>query len=68
MGGGRPLLAMAAPNQLPSVHVLLELGAVLFGLDLLGLLAHRLRVSPVPLYLLAGLAFNEHGVLPLAAG
>lgn len=68
MGGGRPLLAMAAPNQLPSVHVLLELGAVLFGLGLLGLLAHRLRVSPVPLYLLAGLAFNEHGVLPLAAG
>jgi CPA2 family monovalent cation:H+ antiporter-2 len=68
MGGGRPLLTMAASTQLPSVHVLLELGAVLFGLGLLGLLAHRLRVSPVPLYLLAGLAFNEHGVLPLAAG
>ena len=68
MGWDRPLLAMAASNQLPSVHVLLELGEVLFGLGLLGLLAHRLRVSPVPLYLLAGLAFNEHGVLPLAAG
>lgn len=68
MGRDRPLLAMAASNQLPSVHVLLELGEVLFGLGLLGLLAHRLRVSPVPLYLLAGLAFNEHGVLPLAAG
>lgn len=68
MGWDRPLLAMVASNQLPSVHVLLELGEVLFGLGLLGLLAHRLRVSPVPLYLLAGLAFNEHGVLPLAAG
>ncbi|MDQ3826124.1 MAG: cation:proton antiporter [Actinomycetota bacterium] len=59
---------MAASNQSPSVHVLLELGAVLFGLGVLGLFAHRLRVSPVPLYLLAGLAFGEHGVLPLAAG
>ncbi|MDQ4033650.1 MAG: cation:proton antiporter [Actinomycetota bacterium] len=68
MGGGRPLLAVAASTPLPSVHVLLELGVVLFGLGLLGLLAHRLRVSPVPLYLLAGLAFSEHGVLPLAAG
>ncbi len=68
MGEGRQLLAMAASNQVSSVHVLLELGAVLFGLGLLGLFAHRLRVSPVPLYLLAGLAFSEHGVLPLAAG
>ena len=68
MGEGRQLLAMAASNQVSSVHVLLELGAVLFGLGLLGLFAHQLRVSPVPLYLLAGLAFSEHGVLPLAAG
>ena len=48
--------------------VLLQLGAVLFGLGLLGLLAHRLRVSPIPLYLLAGLAFGEHGPLPLTGG
>jgi monovalent cation:H+ antiporter-2, CPA2 family len=68
MGGGRQVLAMVASHQLPSVHVLLELGAVLFGLGVLGLFAHRLRVSPVPLYLLAGLAFSEHGVLPLAVG
>ncbi|MGH3462660.1 MAG: cation:proton antiporter, partial [Kribbellaceae bacterium] len=47
---------------------LLELGAVFFGLGLLGMLAHRFGVSPVPLYLVAGLAFGEHGPLPLAAG
>ncbi|MGY5884764.1 cation:proton antiporter [Modestobacter lacusdianchii] len=45
--------------------VLLQLGLVLFGLGLLGLLAHRFKVSPVPLYLLAGLAFGEHGPVPL---
>jgi monovalent cation:H+ antiporter-2, CPA2 family len=48
--------------------ILLELGAVFFGLGLLGVLAHRLGVSPVPLYLVAGLAFGEHGPLPLTAG
>ena len=47
---------------------LLQLGAVLFGLGLLGLLAHRVRLSPVPLYLLAGLAVGEHGPLPLVTG
>jgi CPA2 family monovalent cation:H+ antiporter-2 len=47
---------------------LLELGAVFFGLGLLGMVAHRLSLSPVPLYLLAGLAFGSHGPLPLAAG
>lgn len=49
-------------------QVLLQLGAVLFGLGLLGLVAHRFRLSPVPLYLLAGLAFGEHGPLPLIDG
>jgi CPA2 family monovalent cation:H+ antiporter-2 len=46
---------------------LLELGAVFFGLGLLGMVAHRLGLSPVPLYLVAGLAFGGHGPLPLAA-
>ncbi len=49
-----------------STAALLELGAVLFGLGLVGLLAHRVSVSPIPLYLLAGFAFGQHGLLPLA--
>ena len=49
-------------------HVLLQLGGVLFALGLLGALAHRVRISPIPLYLLAGLAFGEHGPLPLIDG
>ena len=51
-----------------SGQVLLQLGGVLFGLGTLGALAHRLRLSPVPLYLLAGLAFGQHGPLPLIDG
>ncbi|MCZ2803771.1 cation:proton antiporter [Modestobacter sp. VKM Ac-2983] len=47
--------------------LLLELGAVLFGLGLLGSLAGRIGLSPIPLYLLAGLAFGTGGLLPLDA-
>ncbi|MER5672071.1 cation:proton antiporter [Pseudonocardia alni] len=44
---------------------LLELGAVFFGLGLLGRLAQRIGLSPIPLYLLGGLAFGAGGVIPL---
>ena len=44
---------------------LLELGAVFFGLGLLGRLANRIGMSPIPLYLLGGLAFGSGGILPL---
>ena len=44
---------------------LIELGGVLVGLALLSRLAVRLKFSPIPLYLLAGLAFGEGGILPL---
>lgn len=44
---------------------LLELGAVFFGLGLLGRLANRIGMSPIPLYLLGGLAFGHGGLLPL---
>ncbi|MFZ0216200.1 MAG: cation:proton antiporter [Candidatus Dormiibacterota bacterium] len=44
----------------------LELGAVVFALGVLGRLAGLLHLSPIPLYLLAGLAFGRGGVLPLA--
>ena len=46
--------------------LLIELGAVFVALAVLARLAHRLGVSPIPLYLIAGLAFGEGGLLPLA--
>lgn len=46
---------------------LTEIGAVLLSLALLGRLAGRAGLSPIPLYLLAGLAFGRGGVLPLEA-
>ncbi|GAA4727650.1 cation:proton antiporter [Phytohabitans rumicis] len=47
--------------------LLVEFGAVLLGLGLLGALAIKFRISPIPLYLLAGLAFGQGGLLPLGA-
>jgi CPA2 family monovalent cation:H+ antiporter-2 len=44
---------------------LIELGAVFFGLGLLGRLAGRIGLSPIPLYLLGGLAFGSGGIVPL---
>lgn len=44
---------------------LLELGAVFFGLGLLGRLAQRIGLSPIPLYLVGGLAFGSGGIFPL---
>ncbi|EIV90970.1 cation:proton antiporter [Frankia sp. QA3] len=45
----------------------LELGGVLFSLGILGHLALRVGISPIPLYLLGGLAFGHGGLLPLGA-
>ncbi|MQA26932.1 MAG: cation:proton antiporter [Micromonosporaceae bacterium] len=45
--------------------LLIELGAVVLGLGLLSALAVRVGISPIPLYLLAGLAFGHGGLLPL---
>ena len=45
--------------------LLMELGAVLVGLALLARVAGRLSIPAIPLYLLAGLAFGEGGILPL---
>lgn len=47
--------------------LLLEFGGVVLGLGLIATLAARFGVSPIPLYLLAGLAFGHGGILPLAA-
>ncbi|MER7421081.1 cation:proton antiporter [Micromonospora peucetia] len=47
--------------------LLIEVGALLFLLGLLGRLSRRIGLSPIPLYLLAGLAFGHGGLLPLNA-
>jgi len=44
---------------------LIELGAIVLVLGLIGALAVRFSVSAIPLYLLAGLAFGTGGILPL---
>ena len=47
--------------------LLIELGAIILGLGLLGAVAVRASISPIPLYLLAGLAFGSGGIWPMAA-
>jgi len=47
--------------------LLIEVGALLLILSILGRIAVRFGVSPIPLYLLAGLAFGEGGFVPLDA-
>ncbi|MCG8925900.1 cation:proton antiporter [Lentzea sp. CC55] len=50
-----------------SLALLLELGVILVGLSVLGAAARRWSFSPVPLYLLAGLALGNGGVAPVPA-
>src|SRR5918992_1805916 len=45
--------------------VLVELGGVIVGLAILARVAGRLGIPTIPLYLTAGLAFGEGGILPL---
>ena len=45
--------------------LLIELGILFLGLSLLGLLARRMSLSPIPFVLLAALALGEGGVVPL---
>jgi CPA2 family monovalent cation:H+ antiporter-2 len=44
---------------------LIELGGVVLLLAILARVAHRFAFSPIPLYLLAGLAFGQGGVIRL---
>lgn len=48
-----------------SALVLIELGAVFLGLGLLGRLAGRIGLSPIPLYLIGGLFFGQGGFVEL---
>ena len=43
----------------------IELGAIVVGLAVLARIANRLGFSPIPLYLLSGLAFGSGGLLPV---
>lgn len=49
----------------PTTLSLIQLGIVFFGLGFLGRLAGRIGMSPVPLYLLGGLAFGDGGLVNL---
>ncbi len=59
-----PLAAAAAPGI---ADLLLEFGLVLFVLGIAGGLIRRVGLSPVPLYLLAGLILGEGGFVGLDA-
>ena len=45
--------------------LLIEVGALLLVLSLLGRLANRIGISPIPLYLVAGLLAGTGGIIPL---
>lgn len=45
--------------------LLVELGVVALGLAILARVASRLGISPIPLYLIAGLALGDGGLVPL---
>jgi monovalent cation:H+ antiporter-2, CPA2 family len=49
-----------------SAPLLLQLGAVLTALALLGTVARRFALSPIPVYLLTGLALGNGGITPVA--
>ena len=47
--------------------ILVEVGGMLLGLSLLGRLSMRFGISPIPLYLLAGLVLGTGGALEMSA-
>jgi monovalent cation:H+ antiporter-2, CPA2 family len=63
-----PVVAAAAgeaPDPTGMALLFIELGAIIVGLAILARLARWAGFSPIPLYLLAGLAFGRGGLLPL---
>jgi monovalent cation:H+ antiporter-2, CPA2 family len=53
------------PEPLNAAALFIELVLIVIGLALLARLAVYFKFSPVPLYLLAGLAFSEGGLIPI---
>ncbi|MET0726633.1 MAG: cation:proton antiporter, partial [Leifsonia sp.] len=47
--------------------ILIEVGALLLGMSLLGRIAARFGFSPIPFYLAIGLVFGNGGIIPLDA-
>ncbi|MDQ2661086.1 MAG: cation:proton antiporter [Actinomycetota bacterium] len=47
--------------------LLIEVGALLLGMSLLGRLSLLIGISPIPFYLVIGLAFGDGGIIPLDA-
>jgi CPA2 family monovalent cation:H+ antiporter-2 len=59
-------MVLGAQSGSPEAALLfVELGGIVVGLALSARLASWAGVSPIPLYLLAGLAFGQGGMLPL---
>lgn len=52
---------MLAAGSSEAALAFLEIGAVALGLAVLARIAHRIGITAVPLYLIAGLAFGEGG-------
>lgn len=50
-----------------SAALLLELGVIFTVLTILGTVARRFALSPIPLYLLAGLSLGNGGIAPIPA-
>jgi monovalent cation:H+ antiporter-2, CPA2 family len=48
-----------------TTRLLLEIGTIVLALAVLARVARRINISPIPLYLLGGLAFGEGGLVPL---
>lgn len=47
--------------------ILIEVGALIFALGVVSWVAHRVGISPIPLYLIIGLLFGEGSIFPLEA-
>lgn len=63
-------MLLASGGQPATAHIgvlLVELGALLFGLGVLSRLAQALRIPVIPLYLIGGLFFGQGGFLALSA-
>ncbi|MDP8908955.1 MAG: cation:proton antiporter [Chloroflexota bacterium] len=59
-----PLIAATGGDAI----ILLELGGIFAALALLGRLARRVELPPIPVYLLAGLPFGAGGIGPIFGG
>ena len=62
-----PTALIAAEGTTDVSLILIELGIVFLGLAVLGRLAHRIGLSPIPLYLLTGILLRDGGILDLQA-